>query len=104
MTRVTAMPEGLWAIAAGFVLGLLFYGGLWWTVRHAADFRRPALTVLGSALLRMGAALGGFFAVADGDWSRMLLCLLGFLLARLAVTWATRPPSPSAPEGARHAP
>ena len=104
---VKAMLELLWApwaLAAGFGLGLLFYGGLWWTVRHLADFRRPALMLLGGALLRMGAVLGGLYAVAGGEWSRLLLGLLGFLVARLAVTWATRlPPSPSKRE-AHHAP
>ncbi len=98
------MADLLWAISAGFVLGLLFYGGLWWTVRHAADFRRPALTLLGSALLRTAAVLGGFYAVGGGEWSRMLLCLQGFLIARVAVTWATRLPSTSTPAEARHAP
>lgn len=104
MTTVAAMVNTLWVVTAGFVLGLLFYGGLWWTVRHAADFRRPALSVLGSALLRMAAVLGGFYWVAGGEWSRMLLCLLGLLLARLAVTWATRLPLPQTSSKARHAP
>ncbi len=98
------MPDRLWAIAAGFFLGLLFYGGLWWTVRHASNFRRPALSVLASALLRMAAALGGFFGVAAGDWSRLLLCLLGFLLARLAVTWSTRLPAYASPAQSPRAP
>ena len=98
------MLEAVSAVAAGFVLGLMFYGGLWWTVRHAADFRRPVLTVLGSALLRMAAVLGGLYFVAQGQWSRVLLCLLGLLIARLAVTWATRLQSPPAPIQARHAP
>ena len=53
--------------------------------------------LLASAVLRIGVALGGFYLVAGGDWARMLLCLLGFLLARLAVTWATRLPSPATP-------
>lgn len=95
---------GITVIAAGLVLGLVFYGGLWWTVRHAAEFRRPALALLVSALLRMATVLGGFYAVANGEWSRILLCLLGFVLARLAVTWATRLPSTSTPAQARDAP
>ena len=103
-TPVTAMLDTPWAIAAGFVLGLLFYGGLWWTVRHAADFRRPAQTLLGSALLRMAAVLGGFYWVAGGEWLRIVLCLLGFLLARLVVTWGTRLPPSSAPAKVPHAP
>lgn len=101
-TAVTPMLDTLSAIAAGFGLGLLFFGGLWWTVRHAAGFRHPALTVLGSALLRMAVVTGGFLAVAGGEWSRVLLCLFGFLLARLVVTWATRLPRPSS-NGAHHA-
>lgn len=98
------MIETLWAISAGFLLGLLFYGGLWWTVQHAAEFRRPALTVLGSALLRIAAVMGGLYLVAGGEWLRMLQCLLGLLIARLAVTWATRLPLPETAVKARHAP
>lgn len=98
------MPTAITAMAAGIGLGLLFYGGLWWTVRHAADFRRPALALLGSALLRFGVVLGGLYLVGAGVWSRMLLVLLGVLLARLAVTWVTREPAPPTPAKAHHAP
>ena len=97
------MHEALWALSTGFALGMLFYGGLWWTVRHASEFRRPALTVLLSALLRMLAVLAGFYLVAAQDWRRMLLCLLGFVIARLVVTWATGP-RPAPPGEPRHAP
>ena len=98
------MIDPLWAIAAGFLLGLLFYGGLWWTVQHAAEFRWPALTLFGSASLRMAAVMGGLYLVAGGDWSRMLQCLLGLVIARLAMTWATRLPSPETSVKAHHAP
>ena len=91
------MLEVARSLAAGVGLGLLFHGGLWWTVRHVPDFRRPALALLGSALLRMAVALGGFYLVAAGGWWRLLLCLAGFQVARLAVTSAMRagPPSPA---------
>jgi F1F0 ATPase subunit 2 len=81
------------ALMAGAALGVVFYAGLWWTVRRAATFRHPALGVLTSLVLRMGLALGGFYLVSDGDWFRLLLCLAGFVLSRVAVTWCTRPPS-----------
>ncbi|WP_435961005.1 N-ATPase subunit AtpR [Immundisolibacter sp.] len=97
------------ALAAGAALGAMFYGGLWWTVRRAVSSKRVALWFLVSLLLRMGLALAGLYFVSGGDWQRLLLCLLGFVLARLAVMWLTRPseenraPQPMVGEGS-HAP
>jgi F1F0 ATPase subunit 2 len=104
------MPDSLqpWlAVLAGGGLGAIYFGGLWWTVRRAMSFRRPAASMLVSALLRMSVALGGFYLVAAGRWERLLLCLLGFVVARAAVTRLARPPAPSGPSAAReiaHAP
>jgi F1F0 ATPase subunit 2 len=86
------------AWVVGGALGAMFFGGLWWTVRKGVSSERPALWFLGSALLRMGLALAGFYFVGGRDWKRLLLCLLGFIAARAAVTWLTRPTSE-----ARHA-
>jgi F1F0 ATPase subunit 2 len=77
--------------AAGLVLGAMFFGGLWWTVQKGVSSPRPALWFLGSLLVRMGLTLAGFFAVSGGGWPRVLVCLLGFLAARVAVTVLTRP-------------
>ena len=79
------------ALATGVLLGALFFGGLWWTVRQGVSSKQVALRFLGSLLLRMGVALAGFYFVSGGDWERLLLCLLGFVMARLVVTWLTRP-------------
>ena len=54
--------------------------------------QRPALWFFGSMLLRMSITLAGFYFVGREDWQRWLLCLLGFVLARLVVKWLTRPP------------
>ena len=78
------------ALAAGVLLGAIFFGGLWWTVRKGVSSKRPALWFFGSLLLRMSIALAGFYFVAGGHWERLLLCLLGFVMARLVVTWLTR--------------
>ena len=78
-------------LGAGLLLGAAFFGGLWWTVNHAVSSKRPALWFIGSKLLRMGIALGGFYLVGGGRWERWLLCLLGFILARLVTWWLTRP-------------
>lgn len=91
----------------GLLLGTIFFGGLWWTIRRLAASRRPALWLLGSLLLRMGTVLGGFYFVGDGDWQRLLACLGGLLAARFLVIRLTRTPSPPAglqPQEARDAP
>ena len=81
-----------WVLAwlAGSALGAFFFGGLWWTVRKGLSSRRPALWFCASLLVRMIITLTGFYMVAGSDWQRLLLCLLGFVMARLAVTWLTR--------------
>lgn len=83
----------LLAGAAGLLLGSIFFGGLWWTVRKGLSARQPALWFFGSTLLRMGIALAGFYFVGRGDWRRLLACLLGFVIARFVVTWLTRAPA-----------
>lgn len=78
-----------WTVGVG--LGTLFFGGLWWTVRHAVAAQHPALWVFGSIVLRTSVTLTGFYLVAGDQWERLLLCLLGFVVARVAVTRASRP-------------
>ena len=45
---------------------------------------------MASLWMRMGIALGGFYLVGREHWQRMLLCLLGFVIARPVVMWITR--------------
>jgi len=88
------MNETLTLALAGLTgggLGAVFFGGLWWTVRKGVSSPRPALWFLGSGLLRMSIVLVGFYFVSGGQWKRALACLLGFIIARFAVTWLTRP-------------
>jgi F1F0 ATPase subunit 2 len=76
---------------AGLMLGAIFFGGLWWTVRKGLSSRQPAYWFFVSLLLRMSITLAGFYLVGRGNWKRLLLSLLGFVMARLIVTWLTRP-------------
>jgi F1F0 ATPase subunit 2 len=78
------------ALVTGVLLGAMFFGGLWWTVRKGISSTHPAIWFLGSLLLRTSIVLVGFYVVAWGHWERLLLCLLGFVMARLIVTWFTR--------------
>ena len=78
------------ALIMGVVLGAIFFGGLWWTVRTCVLAKQPALWLFGSGLLRMTVALAGFYFVTHGHWERLLVCLFGFVMARVIVTRLTR--------------
>ncbi len=95
------------AALAGIALGAVFFGGLWWTARRGAASSQPALWFSGSLLVRMAIVLPSLLAVAGGQWARMLACLLGFVVARMAVMRLTRPAAPvhaHASREASHAP
>jgi len=85
------------ALVAGILLGAIFFGGLWWTVRLGVSSNRVALWFFGSVLLRMSVVLAGFYYVSGCQWERLLLCLLGFVIARVFVMWLTRPSAQSHP-------
>ncbi len=104
------MNEILWnllAVAAGGVLGLLFFGGLWWTLQRALASPRPALWFGASALLRIATATAGFVVISAGLWQRMLLSLIGFWVARWLVQRLIAAPAgasrPRSDAGKRHA-
>ena len=75
---------------AGIILGIVFYGGLWYTVQKGLASKTPAFWFLGSFLLRMAITLLGFYFVSAGQWQRMLACLLGFVLARIITSRVTK--------------
>lgn len=71
---------------AGIGLGVLFFGGLWWTVNRCVSAQRPGLLAFVSLILRMSVTLAGFHVVAGAQWQRLLACLVGFVVARFLAT------------------
>jgi F1F0 ATPase subunit 2 len=95
------------ALAAGLVLGAFFFGGLWWTVGKGLASPQPALWFFTSMLVRTSVTLAGFYFIGREVWQRWLLCLFGFVLARMAVKRLTRTRAKNngaAASGARYAP
>ena len=80
------------ALSAGLLLGAIFFGGLWWTVHKGVSSKHPALWFLASMLLRMSLVLVGFYFVGRGAWHKLVVCLLGFIVARFCVMKLTRTP------------
>lgn len=77
----TALPL-LLALVVGLGLGLMYFGGLWLTVRQLGRVRAPTLLFGVSFVLRTVLAVAGMYLVMDGSWQRMLACLAGFIIVR----------------------
>lgn len=78
------------AFVAGMVLGIIFFGGLWLTVKKAVIAKIPALWVFSSFILRSSIILVGFYFIGDKNWQSLILCLLGFIAARFMVIYITK--------------
>jgi len=87
---MSEIAKVLAAVLAGMLLGVFFFGGLWWTVRRTLTSPLAALWFSGSFLARTAVTLIGFYFAAQGDWRRMAGCVAGFLGARLLVVRFTR--------------
>lgn len=84
------MTKAFWEYAAlfavGLILGSVFFGGLWLTVRQLPHTRHPAVLFLASMVLRMAVVLGGIWYFAATDPVAICCCLAGFIAARLLTT------------------
>lgn len=103
---MTELPALSGALLAGLLLGLFFFGGLWWTLRICMASAWAAPCLLFSLLLRTALVMAGFYYVMGENWQQLLAGLLGFTIARFIVTRLTRiaPQNTTQPQKADHAP
>jgi len=81
----------VFALLAGGSLGIFYFFGLWWTVRKLPSSKSPALLSLGSFAVRTAVVLTGFYFIMGGEWERLLACLVGFIVARVALIRRLKP-------------
>lgn len=84
------IPYVILAIGAGFLLGIFFFAGLWWTVKKATSSGHPALLFITSTIIRSCVILIGFYFVSGRYWERFLGCIVGFIIARIIVIRFTK--------------
>jgi F1F0 ATPase subunit 2 len=67
--------------ALGVALGVVFFAGLWWTVRAVPASRHPGLLVFASFLVRSATVVFGL-ALLAGDLSLLAVGVAGLMVAR----------------------
>jgi F1F0 ATPase subunit 2 len=83
MSAVITLAAGL---VAGVVLGLVFFGGLWWTTQRLATSSRPAILVSVSLLVRVAVLAAGLLLLAQVGSGALLVAALGLLATRIGLT------------------
>jgi F1F0 ATPase subunit 2 len=73
------------AAVVGFLLGVLYFLGLWYTLQRLPQNGHPTLIIISSFLLRLAILLGGLYWVTDGDALRLGVALLGVLVGRILI-------------------
>ena len=93
-------------LVTGILLGAIFFGSLWWTIKKVVLSKRSEFWFFAILLLRMSFVLVGFYFIARGSWERLLMCLLGFFITRIIANRLAestiKPACPAREE--RHAP
>jgi F1F0 ATPase subunit 2 len=70
------------SLAAGIILGIVYFRGLWQTVLRLPDFKRPAWSMSWSFLARVGIVVSGFYFIMDGHLERLAMAMAGFIIVR----------------------
>ncbi len=78
------------ALVSGFAAGVLFFGGLWLTVRRLPTMKHPGLVFLLSYVVRLAVVLGLVWWLSRGGLPAIGLCMAGFLVARFVLIRAVR--------------
>lgn len=76
----------------GMTLGLLYFGGLWLTVRRIGEVQHQALLMISSFFMRNLLVVAGFYPVVLQGWQPAVICLTGFIAIRLVlIRWIKTP-------------
>jgi F1F0 ATPase subunit 2 len=85
----------LLALIGGLVVGVAYYGGLWWTVNRVGAAERPGLLFGVSFFVRTVLALAGLFLFTALHWLLIAAYMASFIVARIYLTrrWGLEPRS-----------
>jgi len=75
-------PYLILSLLFGGLMGLLFFGGLWWTVQRLVESNRPYLLSVASFMVRTAVVMAAFYLLLAAGWPHLLAALIGFWVAR----------------------
>jgi F1F0 ATPase subunit 2 len=79
---------------AGIVLGVIYFGGLWLTVRNLGKTRNPAFIVMSSFVIRTLLIVAALYAITSARWDHLVAAVAGFIVSRVILTRYLAVPNP----------
>lgn len=75
------------SVVSGCLLGIIYFGGLWYTVKRIPDLpgRKMYVLIISSFIVRTFFVLLGFYFLLSFHWAYLLLAFLAFILTRQVV-------------------
>ena len=83
---VTELGAATVGLATGVMLGVVFFGGLWWTVRRVLRYGAAGWWFVCSYLIRLAVIAAGLYVISHDNPVRGVAAGLGLVLTRFAVT------------------
>ena len=73
------------AFIVGILVGSLFFGGLYLTVKKLTSLKYPALFMILSLIVRLVILAGGIYLIMDGGIKNVLSAMAGIILVRFVM-------------------
>ena len=73
------------AFIVGILVGSLFFGGLYLTVKKLTSLKYPALFMMLSLIVRLVILTGGIYLIMDGGIKNVLSAMAGIILVRFVM-------------------
>ena len=70
----------------GIILGIVYFGGLYFTVVNINKAKYPGLLMALGFILRMAVLLGVFFYISKNGYKNMIYALIGVIIVRVLMT------------------
>lgn len=80
----------LFSVITGIALSIIYFGGLWYTVKYIERLRRPYLLFMFSFLARNAIVLIAFYYLMIHHWSYLITAFAAFIITRQIIITRTK--------------
>jgi len=80
-------------LIVGIILGLFYFGGLWFTVQNLNNRPHPFILLIASLFIRMAIVLTGLYLILQQGWIGLVMSLIGFITMRVVMILFLKPHS-----------